>query len=286
VPPIPTAVPQEPLPAKVNVASLNLRSGPGTLFDVQGTYALDTQVTALGRAPNGDWIEIEDAAGKKGWVYAEMLTLEGELATLPVLETPESLVIFGKVIDSSGQPINGVQVQVTAQLFQIAVQFVTHSGADGIFYAYFPPRTVGVWLVQIIGTECDSRIVDGNCNVVEYILYNDSAYVQLPATAPLVFVYEKASNTIPGTVQDASGKVVSSMRVFATRSDGASASAISSATGSFTLPASPGVWKVYAVQFNPTLEGEAVYVTVPESSQPDPITVLSPQQAGPTATPQ
>lgn len=282
--PQPTLVEQQPLAATVNVNSLNLRSGPGTLFEVLGTYALNTPVTALGRTPGSDWIQMEDKDGKQGWVFAELLTLEGELQSLPVLGPPDNLTISGKVIDSTGLPVNGVQIQVTAQLFQIAVQFVTRTNAEGIFYAFFPPDTVGVWLIEVIGTDCDSRIVDANCNVVEYFLYNDSAYVQLPANAPLVFVYEKASSFLSGTVQEAGGQPVS-MRVFATRSDGAIATAISSATGSFTLPVSAGVWKVYAVQLNPLLEGEAVYVTVAEDRQPEPISVRAPQAATPVATP-
>lgn len=276
--PVPSPVPlvTQPLAATVNVDSLNLRSGPGTLFEVLATYPLGSLVTALGLAPGTDWIEIEDENGQTGWVFAELLTLDGELETLPVRETPESLIISGKVIDQNGQTINGVQIQVTARLYDIAVEFVTRSTANGYFYTYFPPDTVGVWLVEIIGTDCDSRIVDGNCNVVEYFLYNGSAYVQLPAASPLVFVYEEASGHISGTVQDASGKAMSSVRVFATRSDGAIASAVSSNTGSFVLPASPGVWEVYTVQFNPTLEGERVRVEVPADGQPEAVVILPP----------
>jgi SH3-like domain-containing protein len=279
----PAPIERQPLAATVNVDSLNLRSGPGTLFEVLSTLPLGSMVTALGIAPGNDWVEIEDENGQTGWVYAELLTLDGDLATLPLLEAPQSLSINGKVIDQNGQTINGVQVQVTAQLFDFAVQFVTRSNADGYFYTFFPPDTVGVWLVEIIGTDCDSRIVDGNCNVVEYFLYNGSAYVQLPATSPLVFVYESASSHINGTVQDASGAAQTNVRVFATRSDGATAEALSSNTGSFVLPASPGIWEVYTVQLNPYLEGERVRVDVTADSDPAAIAVLAPAEEEETA---
>ena len=274
----PTPIERQPLAATVNVNSLNLRSGPGTLFEVLSTLPLGSKVTALGLAPGHDWVEIEDENEQTGWVYAELLTLDGDLATLPMLEAPQSLSINGKIIDQNGQTINGVQVQVTAQLFDYAVQVVTRSNADGYFYTFFPPDTVGVWLVEIIGTDCVSRIVDGNCNVVEYFLYNGSAYVQLPATSPLVFVYEAASSHINGTVQDASGAAQTNVRVFATRSDGATASALSSNTGSFVLPVSPGIWEVYTVQPTPYLEGERVRVEVLETGKPDSIVILSPQE--------
>ena len=270
----PALVERQPLAATVNVNSLNLRSGPGTLFEVLSTLPLGSKVTALGMAPGHDWVEIEDENGQTGWVFANLLTLEGELATLPLLETPQSLSINGKVIDQNGQTINGVQVQVTAQLFEFAVKFVTRSDADGYFYTFFPPDTVGVWLVEIIGTDCDSRIVDGNCNVVEYFRYNSSAYVQLPAASPLVFVYEAASRHINGTVQDASGAAQSNVRVFGTRRDGAAAEALSSNTGSFVLPASPGIWEVYTVQLTPYLEGERVRVDI--SADNDPAAVIIP----------
>jgi SH3-like domain-containing protein len=272
----PAPVEQQPFAATVNVDSLNVRSGPGTLFEVLLTLPLGSNVTALGTAPGHDWIEIKSEDGQTGWVYAELLTLGGELASLPLLETPPSLSINGKVIDQNGQSINGVQVQVTAQLFDFAVKFVTLSNADGYFYTFFPPDTVGVWLVEIIGTDCESRIVDGNCNVVEYFLYNGSAYVQLPAVSPLVFVYEAASSHITGTVQDTSGAALSNMRVFATRSDGATAEALSSNTGSFVLPTSPGIWEVYAVQTTPYLEGERFRVDAIADYEPASITILSP----------
>ena len=278
--PAPTEAPEPverlPLAATVNVDSLNLRSGPGILFEVLSTLPLGSKVTALGTAPGHDWVEIENESGQTGWVYAELLTLDGELASLPLLEVPQSLSINGKVIDQNGQTINGVQVQVTAQLFDFAVEFVTLSDADGYFYTFFPPNTVGVWLVEIIGTDCESSIVDGNCNVVEYFLYNGSAYVQLPATSPLVFVYEAASSHINGTVQDASGAAQANVRVFATRSDGATAEALSSNTGSFVLPASPGIWEAYTVQPTPYLEGERVRVDVAADFDPAAITILSP----------
>ena len=133
----PAPIERQPLAATVNVDSLNLRSGPGTLFEVLSTLPLGSMVTALGIAPGNDWVEIEDENGQTGWVYAELLTLDGDLATLPLLEAPQSLSINGKVIDQNGQTINGVQVQVTAQLFDFAVQFVTRSNADGYFYTFF-----------------------------------------------------------------------------------------------------------------------------------------------------
>lgn len=278
--PAPTTAPapieRQPLAGTVNVNSLNLRSGPGTLFDVLSTLPLGSKVTALGMTPGNDWVEIEDEDNQTGWVYAELLTLDGDLATLPLLEAPQSLSINGKIIDQNGQTINGVQVQVTAQLYDFAVEFVTRSNTDGYFYTYFPPDTVGVWLVEIIGTDCDSRIVDGNCNVVEYFLYNGSTYVQLPATSPLVFVYEAASSHINGTVQDASGAAQTNVRVIATRSDGATAEALSSNTGSFVLPASPGVWEVYTMQPTPYLEGKRVRVEVAADYDPAAIVVLPP----------
>ena len=278
--PAPTAPPapieRQPQAATVNVNSLNLRSGPGTLFEVLSTLPLGSNVTALGMAPGNDWVEIEDENSQTGWVFADLLTLDGDLATLPLLEAPQSLSINGKVIDQNGQTINGVQVQVTAQLFDFAVEVVTRSNADGYFYTFFPPDTVGVWLVEIIGTDCDSSIVDGNCNVVEYFLYNGSAYVQLPATSPLVFVYESASSHINGTVQDAGGAAQTNVRVLATRSDGATAEALSSNTGTFVLPASPGIWEVYTMQPTPYLEGERVRVEVAADYDPTAIVVLPP----------
>jgi hypothetical protein len=71
------------------------------------------------------------------------------------------------------------------------------------------------------------------------------------------------------------------MRVFATRSDGASSAALSGNTGVFVLPASSGAWQVYAVQLTPYLEGERVRVQVTAGSQPAPVVISVSQAASP-----
>ena len=87
---------------------------------------------------------------------------------------------------------------------------------------------------------------------------------------------KRASRHINGTVQDASGAAISNMRVFAIRSDGATTEALSSNTGSFVLPASPGIWEVYTVQLTPYLEGERLRVEVGADIDPAAIVIPAP----------
>ena len=66
---------------------INVRSGPATDYALVGTLLAGQQVTAVGRSPGGDWVEIVFPAGPGGlaWVYSYLVTLSG---SLPVVEPP------------------------------------------------------------------------------------------------------------------------------------------------------------------------------------------------------
>jgi hypothetical protein len=79
----------------VVVSSLNLRSGPGTIYPPKGSLSQGEEFRARGRAPGNDqvstWIEIEVIApGMVGWVNAaiQYVTCTFDISTLPVLPTP------------------------------------------------------------------------------------------------------------------------------------------------------------------------------------------------------
>ena len=58
---------------------INVRSGPGTSFSRVGIFQTGQQATAIGRNSAGTWVQME-----RGWVSAEIVTVDGDLLSLPV----------------------------------------------------------------------------------------------------------------------------------------------------------------------------------------------------------
>jgi len=68
--------------------SINVRSGPGALFDKVGVILPGQEVPVLGRSAGGDWVMIDypGAPNNIGWVYSPLVFLSpGEL---PIIEPP------------------------------------------------------------------------------------------------------------------------------------------------------------------------------------------------------
>jgi len=181
-------------------------------------------------------------------------------------------LVQGRVVDSAGDPIAGISIAVTQADQRVDAQ----SGQDGTFYASLPSDSTGLWAIGVVGISCTSRIMDADCNISEHIAAKSDATVALPQTEEIVLVYESATAKITGVVVDQEGQPVGGMRVRAQRSDGAYSYIDATASGEFSLPASPGEWKVFAVLFNPWRTGEAVAVTIESGDAPEPITVTAP----------
>lgn len=84
-PPQPTAfVPTVVLPATVTTGA-NVRFGPGTQYAGPGGLRYGKAVEVIGRNAAGDWLLIREVGGQKSsWVYAPNLTVQGDIASLPV----------------------------------------------------------------------------------------------------------------------------------------------------------------------------------------------------------
>ncbi|MCU0493661.1 MAG: SH3 domain-containing protein [Chloroflexaceae bacterium] len=85
-PPLPTATPQPTQPATATpepfvaaaATQANVRSGPGTGFDIVGTLAPGDSVSLRGQQ-NG-WYQVRLASGTVGWVAAQLLAVEPDVA--------------------------------------------------------------------------------------------------------------------------------------------------------------------------------------------------------------
>lgn len=90
--PVPTPVPSPtPTPqpeAVVAVDLLNLRDGPGTNYDVLTMMEEGTRLKVVGRTEANDWLKVVTADGREGWVFAEMVTVSGDLGAIAVAQAP------------------------------------------------------------------------------------------------------------------------------------------------------------------------------------------------------
>lgn len=72
-----------------NEPQVNLRSGPGALYDRVGVLLIGQKAPAKGRSPLGEWILIEypGVPGGTAWVYALYVKIDPP-AQLPIVEPP------------------------------------------------------------------------------------------------------------------------------------------------------------------------------------------------------
>lgn len=70
----------------VQTDALNLRLGPGLTHQVLGLLHTGTILEVTGRSEKGDWLQVKLSNGVSGWVYAQYVQMDGELASLPVRE--------------------------------------------------------------------------------------------------------------------------------------------------------------------------------------------------------
>jgi uncharacterized protein YgiM (DUF1202 family) len=83
VTPIPT---QALLPdGVVNSGQLNVRANPGTGAQILTSVPRDTPLTILGRYSDNSWLQVETPNGVTGWVFTELVTVNINLANVPVV---------------------------------------------------------------------------------------------------------------------------------------------------------------------------------------------------------
>ncbi len=89
---IPTVTGTPEGPAVIALEQINVRDGPGVLYNRVGVLIAGQRAPALGRSAGGDWIEISypGAPGGVGWVYSFNVTLEAGAFSLRIVEPPPS----------------------------------------------------------------------------------------------------------------------------------------------------------------------------------------------------
>ena len=82
----PTATPAPN--AVVGIEKMNLRAGPGQGYATTGSYAQGTALQITGKDATGAWIQVSAPDGRTGWMLAEYLRINVDLAGVPVVDAP------------------------------------------------------------------------------------------------------------------------------------------------------------------------------------------------------
>lgn len=84
-----TPTPQSYGNATVIVANCNVRSGPGTDFEVVDYAEKGDVFPVFGQSPTGDWMQIDWS--KQTWISASLLEFDFDVSALPIIEDFSSL---------------------------------------------------------------------------------------------------------------------------------------------------------------------------------------------------
>ncbi len=273
-----TPTPEYVTSAFVTSATLNLRTGPSTLYNILDTYQRGDEVFAIGRVPDGKWLMVEakrrDGSGRitTGWMFTELLDLRNNINLLPIIELPDNQTIKGTVKDNLGNPINGIRVSAFYEPNDNTKIFSDDTTeADGEFIIYVPETVVGTLDVQIVAVNCNSIIVDDDCLVREHFPLTWRVFIESPFDTAIHFIYEKASVLLEGKVVYKDGWGVPNIWVIAIRqSDEAEQQVFTEIGGRFYFPLGEGVWEVHALrvdQDNNTYRSDPVIYTITSSSE-------------------
>jgi uncharacterized protein YgiM (DUF1202 family) len=75
--------------ARVDVASLNFRQGPGTTYAILGAFTLGNEIPVVGRLGDNSWWQV-NFNNTRGWLSAAYTTLLGTCNNVPVTTPPAS----------------------------------------------------------------------------------------------------------------------------------------------------------------------------------------------------
>jgi len=174
------------------VQNVNLRTNPGTLFQVSRVMPQGTRLQVLGLSPGGEWVYALNDEGINGWVGIHIVE-EFPIRQFPTVEPENVQRITGRVLDDSGQPVSGIGYAVEQQSASKTLRTDAVTDSTGTFYAYLPQSVSGVWTVSHVSISCTSNIMDADCNCLNTVCgtsYPVSASVNLPINEPLTFIWK------------------------------------------------------------------------------------------------
>lgn len=81
--PIPTPTPAPSIAVVISDQPANVRSGPGTEFQVLAVAPNGMRMTVLGFSDNGSWVNVQLEDGREGWISSALISIEEERVSAP-----------------------------------------------------------------------------------------------------------------------------------------------------------------------------------------------------------
>ena len=108
----PVPAPPAPAGATLTIASdvVNVRSGPGTEYDLVGTAANGESFSIVAKNAAGDWWEICCIGGQNGWVFGELATAQNAETVAAAADVPAA-----PVAEATALPADAVAEAPTAE---------------------------------------------------------------------------------------------------------------------------------------------------------------------------
>ena len=89
----PTSTPAPTYVANVGTVLVNMRSGPGAVYETLVVLGANEEIVLQGRTQASDWVAARSQTGKEGWVFTDLITTTYRLADLPILTPPPTPTI-------------------------------------------------------------------------------------------------------------------------------------------------------------------------------------------------
>ena len=174
------------------VQNVNLRTQPGTLFQVSRVMPQGTRLQVFGLAPGGEWVYVLNDEGINGWVGIYIVD-KFPTEQFPIVDPTDIQMVTGHVLDANGLPVSGIGYAIEQQSASKTLRTDAVTDATGTFYAFLPQSLSGVWTVSYVSVSCTSNTMDADCNCINGICgtsYPVSASVSLPVSEPLSFIWK------------------------------------------------------------------------------------------------
>lgn len=115
--------PPEP-DAVVNVEALNLRSGPGTVYDVMERLKKGDSLEVAGKNLAGDWLKVIAPSEKEGWVATSYLELNIPLVSVAVVQAPPTPTYVSPLVVVTATPAPPIAAPLTPAIPSVPLQWV------------------------------------------------------------------------------------------------------------------------------------------------------------------
>jgi hypothetical protein len=188
--PLPTATisPFMPIEAKVIFDNYRLRVGPGLMFDAVRMYEVGDNVTLLAREPGDNWVLVQTADNRSGWMKVVGLEFIGDISPLPVVAVTNAQIIRGRVLRTDMTPATLIGVSI-ARVNNPSPDFedVCMTNAAGEWYLYLPLQLTGDWVIGTNAYSPESNAVDSSGNLVGN--WPGTQLITLPLQADVSFEF-------------------------------------------------------------------------------------------------